>query len=71
VTHQPYATPQEHRRRNAAAKRLDRVHDAETWQSYWPDHATNEAHPPAGIDAVHHHFATYLNTHPTQPGETT
>ena len=43
---------------------VQRVHDAETWQSYFPDRAADEAHPPPGIDAVHHHFTDYLRTHP-------
>lgn len=68
MKHQQYLTQMERRRRNAEAKR-DPVHDAETFQGYFPDRATDETHPPAGIDAVHHHFGAYLQAHPSQPGE--
>jgi hypothetical protein len=50
---------------------LQRIADAETFQGYFPDHATDETHPQAGLDAIHHHFGAYLASHPTQPGETT
>ncbi|HKO83935.1 MAG TPA: hypothetical protein VJ140_05090 [Actinomycetota bacterium] len=46
---------------------LQRAFDAETWQGYFPDHARNERTPEPGIDAMHHHFAEYLRSHPTAP----
>jgi hypothetical protein len=48
-------------------RELQRIADAETFQSYFPDHATDERHPQPGIDATHRHFSAYLKTH---PGET-
>lgn len=45
---------------------LQRIADAETFQSYFSDHATDERHPQPGVDATHSHFGQYLDTHPTQ-----
>jgi hypothetical protein len=45
-------------------REVARVFAAETWQSYFPDHVPDEAHPTPGVDAVHHHFVEYLDAHP-------
>jgi hypothetical protein len=64
-----YMTPHQLRNLRAEQRRtppaeLQRIHDAETYQSYFPDHAADERHPQPGIDAVHRHFGEYLDQHP-------
>lgn len=51
----------------ATPEELQRAFDAETWQGYFPDHATDEQAPEPGIDPMHHHFTEYMRTHQPPP----